>query len=86
MGDQWESAIEAAVGEHSAKPERFLELIEFYFPTLPKIELFRRGPPRPGWDAWANEAEAPASLLAEDPLAIPGFLRRDRTGALPAGA
>jgi len=56
-GTQWESVIEAAVGEHSAKPEKFLELIEFYFPTLPKIELNRRGPPRPGWSAWGNELE-----------------------------
>src|ERR1700730_14725311 len=29
---------------HSAKPEKFLEMIEEYFPSLPKIELFRRGP------------------------------------------
>ena len=29
--------------EHSAKPEQFLELIEQYFPNLPKIELNRRG-------------------------------------------
>jgi hypothetical protein len=25
------------------------------FPNLPKIELNRRGPARPGWDAWGNE-------------------------------
>ena len=56
-GTQWESLIMAAVGEHSAKPERFLEMIEAYFPTLPKIELNRRGPPRPGWHAWGNEAQ-----------------------------
>jgi hypothetical protein len=30
--------VEALVGKHSAKPEQFLELIEAYFPTLPKIE------------------------------------------------
>jgi len=58
MGTQWHSLIEAPVGKHSAKPEKFLEMIEAYFPTLPKIELFRRGPPRCGWDAWGNEAEA----------------------------
>jgi N6-adenosine-specific RNA methylase IME4 len=39
----------------SAKPECFLEMIEQYFPNLPKIELNRRGPARPGWDAWGNE-------------------------------
>lgn len=56
-GTQWESLIYAEVAEHSAKPEHFLELIEFYFPSLPKIELNRRGPARPGWDAWGNEAQ-----------------------------
>jgi len=59
MGTQWPSLIEAPVGKHSAKPECFLDMIDEYFPTLPKIELFRRGSPRPGWDAWGNEvAEA----------------------------
>lgn len=56
-GTQWNSAIDAPVGRHSEKPETFLDLIEVYFPTLPKIELNRRGPPRPGWDAWGNEAQ-----------------------------
>jgi N6-adenosine-specific RNA methylase IME4 len=56
-GTQWETIIEAACGEHSAKPETFLEMIEQYFPTLPKIELNRRGPPRPRWSAWGNEVE-----------------------------
>jgi N6-adenosine-specific RNA methylase IME4 len=57
MGTQWASVIEAPVTQHSAKPERFLEMIEQYFPTLPKIELNRRGPPREGWHAWGNEAD-----------------------------
>jgi N6-adenosine-specific RNA methylase IME4 len=56
MGTQAESVIDASVGEHSAKPEIFLELVEQYYPNLPKIELNRRGPARPGWDAWGNEA------------------------------
>lgn len=59
MGTQFTSAIEAPVGEHSAKPEIFLTLIEKYFPSLPKIELNRRGSPRPGWDAWGNETIDP---------------------------
>jgi N6-adenosine-specific RNA methylase IME4 len=58
MGDQYASAFDAEVGEHSAKPEIFAQMIEEYFPSLPKIELNRRGPPRAGWDAWGNEAEA----------------------------
>jgi N6-adenosine-specific RNA methylase IME4 len=57
-GDQFPSVLAIARKEHSAKPEQFLEMIEQYFPTLPKIELNRRGPPRRGWDAWGNEAEA----------------------------
>jgi N6-adenosine-specific RNA methylase IME4 len=57
MGTQWPSAIEAPVTTHSAKPERFLQMIEEYFPTLPKIELNRRGAPRTGWDAWGNEVD-----------------------------
>ncbi|MGA9855096.1 MAG: MT-A70 family methyltransferase [Gammaproteobacteria bacterium] len=56
-GTQWESLVMAPRGEHSAKPECFLELIEGSFPTLPKIELNRRGPARAGWSAWGFEAE-----------------------------
>jgi N6-adenosine-specific RNA methylase IME4/DNA-binding CsgD family transcriptional regulator len=56
MGTQFPSVIAIARKEHSEKPEQFLELIEQYFPTLPKIELNRRGTARAGWDAWGNEA------------------------------
>lgn len=55
MGDQFDSSIEAKVGEHSAKPEEFYEIIEAYFPTLPKIELNARVA-RPGWARWGYEA------------------------------
>jgi N6-adenosine-specific RNA methylase IME4 len=58
LGTQWDSVIDAPVGAHSAKPEIFLEMIEAYFPNLPKIELNRRGPARINWDAWGNEAIA----------------------------
>jgi N6-adenosine-specific RNA methylase IME4 len=61
-GDQFVSAIEAAVGKHSAKPEAFYEVIEKYFPTIPKIELNARAA-RAGWDAWG--LEAPAAEAAE---------------------
>jgi N6-adenosine-specific RNA methylase IME4 len=63
-GDQWDSLIMAPRGEHSEKPECFLEMIAQYFPNLPKIELNRRGPPRPGWEAWGNEIP-PLSMAAE---------------------
>ena len=56
-GDQEDSIIEAPVGAHSEKPLAVAELIERWYPDLPKIELFRRGPPRPGWDAWGNEVD-----------------------------
>lgn len=54
-GTQWDSVIDAPVGEHSAKPDVFYELIESYFPNLPKIELNARRA-RAGWDAWGLEA------------------------------
>lgn len=57
MGDQFPSLAAVARKEHSAKPDQFIEMIESYFPTLPKIELNRRGPARPGWDAWGNEVD-----------------------------
>jgi N6-adenosine-specific RNA methylase IME4 len=56
-GTQWDSVVEAPVGEHSAKPQIFMEMIEEYYPNLPRIELNCRGPARPGWDAWGNEAD-----------------------------
>ena len=56
LGTQRDSVIDAPRGVHSAKPELFLEMIEGYFPTIPKIELNRRGAARPGWSAWGNEA------------------------------
>ena len=58
MGTQRDSLITASRGRHSEKPEVFLEMIEQYFPTLPKIELNRRGPARQGWDAWGNEVQS----------------------------
>jgi N6-adenosine-specific RNA methylase IME4 len=73
-GTQEQSILQGIIGAHSAKPDTFLEMIERYFPTLPKIELNRRGPARPGWDAWGNEArEHDARVTApspphEDPL------------------
>jgi N6-adenosine-specific RNA methylase IME4 len=57
MGTQWSSVIFAPVREHSRKPDEAYDLIEAYFPSLPKIELFGRGKARAGWDIWGNEAE-----------------------------
>lgn len=57
MGDQFPSVVYSPALQHSAKPERILEILESYFPNIPKIELNRRGSPRNGWDAWGNEVE-----------------------------
>jgi N6-adenosine-specific RNA methylase IME4 len=57
MGTQRDSVIEAPTGRHSEKPAAFYELIESYYPTLPKIELNARTA-RLGWDRWGNEAPA----------------------------
>jgi N6-adenosine-specific RNA methylase IME4 len=54
-GTQVNSIIEASVGRHSEKPEVFYEVIESYFPNVPKIELNARQR-RIGWDAWGLEA------------------------------
>lgn len=59
QGEQEDSVFFAPRGDqHSAKPESVLAWIEEHFPTVPKIELNRRGPAREGWDAWGNEAES----------------------------
>jgi N6-adenosine-specific RNA methylase IME4 len=57
MGTQWVSVIEAPTGRHSEKPAAFYELIESYYPSLPRIELNARAA-RPGWHRWGNEADA----------------------------
>lgn len=62
-GEQWDSLLEAPRRGHSEKPELFLEMMECYFPNLPKIELNRRGPARPGWSCWGNEAVQPPTRL-----------------------
>lgn len=56
QGSQWPSVIEAARRRHSEKPDRFYELIEDYYPNIPKIELNARGARREGWDVWGFEA------------------------------
>jgi N6-adenosine-specific RNA methylase IME4 len=61
-GTQWESAFDADVGEHSEKPLVAYELLESYFPHLPRIELNARRK-RDGWDVWG--AEAPLDLEGE---------------------
>jgi N6-adenosine-specific RNA methylase IME4 len=55
-GTQEDSIIEAPVTRHSEKPQVFYGLIERMFPSFSKLEMFCRGPARPGWEAWGLEA------------------------------
>lgn len=59
-GAQWGSIQEWPRGAHSEKPSFQYEMIESYFPHLPKIELNARRP-REGWDRWGLEAEKAAA-------------------------
>jgi N6-adenosine-specific RNA methylase IME4 len=63
-GTQFESAWDADVAEHSAKPHFAYEIFERYFPNIPKIELNARKK-RDGWDCWG--AEAPLDPEADIP-------------------
>lgn len=49
-------------GEHSAKPEAFLDLVESVSPG-PYLEMFARRN-RLGWDTWGNEALEHVELTA----------------------
>jgi N6-adenosine-specific RNA methylase IME4 len=66
-GTQFSSVIEAPRGKHSEKPDKAFEIMEAYFPNVPKIELNCRGKPRPGWSAWGNEAETEAETAKPAP-------------------
>ena len=63
-GEQWPSVIFAPAREHSRKPDEGYQLIESYYPSLPKIELFARSA-RPEWDRWGAEAPAEVPSAAE---------------------
>jgi N6-adenosine-specific RNA methylase IME4/ParB-like chromosome segregation protein Spo0J len=54
--DRVDSVIEAPRGRHSEKPDAAYERIERMYPHLPKLEMFARGNPRPGWAIWGNQA------------------------------
>jgi N6-adenosine-specific RNA methylase IME4 len=54
-GDQISSVISAPAGKHSEKPDAVYEMIERYFPNLPKMELNARKA-RPGWECWGFDA------------------------------
>jgi len=52
--DRESSVVYADRGRHSEKPDAFYQLIERWYPTLSKTELFARQP-RDGWVSWGNQ-------------------------------
>jgi N6-adenosine-specific RNA methylase IME4 len=58
-----EAIITATRGEHSAKPEVFLDMVEHVAPG-PYVELFSRRA-RFGWDYWGNESLGTAEMPGE---------------------
>lgn len=82
QGQNWDSWQAAPKGTHSQKPEWQYELIEAYFPNLPKIELNARSG-RPGWYAWGNEAPEAPELNLVSAGTSPAEAEPDAT---PAGA
>ncbi len=73
-GYQVDSVLETAPSErlaHSQKPASARAMIEAYFPTCPKIELFARRPSAEGWDLWGNEAP-PATPRAAAEIELEG--------------
>jgi len=81
-GTQWPSVIEAPVGAHSKKPEIFHQLIESYFPNLPKIELNARQV-RDGWCAWGNEITLEIAEAVNLGVATEGFADASHLPLLP---
>ena len=49
------SVIEEPRTKHSAKPKSVAAMLEALWPGVARVELFRRGEPRPGWDAIGDE-------------------------------
>jgi N6-adenosine-specific RNA methylase IME4/ParB-like chromosome segregation protein Spo0J len=64
--DRCDSVIDSRRRKHSQKPDQAYERIEQMYPHLPKLELFARGAPRPGWQTWGNQAE-PTSQPEHEP-------------------
>ncbi len=61
-GTREPSVIQGDRTEHSAKPEIVRELIEHWWPTLGRVELFCRTP-RKGWSVWGNQSAGPAQAV-----------------------
>lgn len=84
-GTQRSSVIRAPAGRHSEKPACVREMIEQYFPTLPKIELNARVPASEIWDVWGNEAPEPeAAAPAPRKTVAPFIVEHDGVRAIVA--
>jgi N6-adenosine-specific RNA methylase IME4 len=55
--DRPSSVFRAPRGKHSAKPEQFYDVIEAMYPGAARLEMFKRGVARKGWDVWGNQAQ-----------------------------
>lgn len=64
MGTQEDSLLYGPSGIHSEKPECIMEMIERYFPTVPKLELNSRKA-RKGWTVWGLDANANANEVEQ---------------------
>jgi len=47
---------------HSAKPDRYRQIIEAAWPGAVRLEMFSRRPASAAWDVWGNEAEGSIDL------------------------
>lgn len=54
-GARFPSVYRESRGEHSAKPERYYEMIETMFPGRAYLELFARAKHSERWEVWGNQ-------------------------------
>lgn len=63
----WGEIVTAPITAHSAKPPIVRDRIVELLGDLPRLELFARGAPPPGWTFWGNEVqEIPAVAPMSD--------------------
>ena len=64
------SVFTEQVKRHSQKPEIAYQIIERWYPKLPKLELYARQKRQTlmeTWDAWGNEVESDINLTPPEP-------------------
>ena len=54
--------VYAPLAEHSSKPAEVRHRLELLYGDVPRVELFARGTPAPGWTGWGNECEGSLKL------------------------